>query len=74
MYLFDASSILNLIKRGLVMSLANGLILDLMLYECLNAIWNECKLLRKFKEDVALDHVGIIADLFKSMYVSFLII
>ena len=38
MYLFDASSILNLIKRGLVTPLADGLTLDLALYECLNAI------------------------------------
>jgi len=30
----------------------------------------ECKLLEKFKEDVALEYVGIVADLFKSMYVS----
>jgi len=52
------------------MPLANGLTLDLTLYECLNAIWNECKLLKKFKEDIALDYVGIVAHLFKSMYVS----
>lgn len=52
------------------MPLADGLTLDLTLYECLNAIWKECKLLKKFKEDIALDYVGIVADLFKSMYVS----
>jgi len=70
MYLFDASSILNLIKRGLVTPLADGLTLDLALYECLNAIWKEYKLLKKLKEDIALEYVDIVADLFKSMYVS----
>jgi len=69
-YLFDASSILNLIKRGSVTPLADGLTLDLTLYECLNAIWKECKLLERFGEDVALDYVGIVADLFRSMRVS----
>jgi len=45
LYLFDASSIVNLIKRGSLRPLSRGITLDLAVYESLNAIWREYKLL-----------------------------
>ena len=64
LYLFDASSILNLIKRGLIKQFAEGVTLDLALYESLNALWKEYKLLRKIDKDTALEFINIISDLF----------
>jgi len=46
-YLLDVSSIVNLIKKGMVKPFANGVTIDLALYETLNAVWKEYKLLGK---------------------------
>lgn len=64
MYLFDASSIVNLVKRGKVKVFAAGSTLDLALYESINAVWKEYKLLKRFDKDSALEFIGIISDLF----------
>lgn len=44
MYLFDASAIVNLAKRGSLKPLSEGITLDLAVYEALNAVWKERKL------------------------------
>ena len=64
MYLFDASSIVNLVKKGVVRVLAEGETLDLALYESVNAIWKEHVLLGKLDEDTAKRLVSIISRLF----------
>lgn len=38
-YLFDASSIINILLRGRVKPLVNGYTLDLARYETLNTVW-----------------------------------
>lgn len=65
MYLFDASSIINLVKRGLTTPLSEGATLDLALYECVSALWKEHLLLGVLDEELALEFIGIISDLFK---------
>ena len=50
MYIFDASAIVNLIKRGLTSPFTDGPTLDLAIYECLNVVWKEYKLLKKLYE------------------------
>jgi len=52
-YLFDASSIVNLIKRGIVSPLTNGETLNLALYECISAIWKEYRKLKVISRDLA---------------------
>lgn len=64
MYLFDASSIVNLIKKGIVKHFANGVSLDLALYESLNAIWKEYKLLKNLDETTAILFLDIISNIF----------
>ena len=64
-YLFDASSIMNLIKKGLIRPLANGVTMDLALYESLNAVWKENRLLKRIGEDTALEYTNIISEIFK---------
>ncbi len=64
MYLFDASSIVNLVKRGKVKVFVAGSTLDLALYESISAVWKEYKLLKRFDKDSALEFIGIISDLF----------
>ena len=64
MYLFDASSIVNLIKKGMTKPFANGVTIDIALYESLNAIWKEYQLLKKFDKDTALMFVDIISHVF----------
>jgi len=55
----------NLIKRGLAMVFEYGVTTNLALYESLNAIWKEFKLLRRIDEDVALEYVQIISKVFE---------
>ncbi|HDD64185.1 MAG TPA: DNA-binding protein [Thermoprotei archaeon] len=69
MYVFDACSILNLIKRACMKPFLNGVTLDLAFYECLNAIWREHVLLGKLDADTALEYVGLITDTFKVLHV-----
>jgi len=67
MYLFDASAIVNLVRKGIIKPLANGLILDLALYESLNAIWKEHKLLKKVDKETALLFVEVMSDIFRTI-------
>jgi predicted nucleic acid-binding protein len=53
MYLFDSSAIINLVKRGYLKPLAEGVTLDLAVYEALNAVWKECYLLKHLDEETA---------------------
>jgi len=64
MYLFDASSIVNLIKKGIVKPFADGVTLDLALYESLNAVWKEYRLLKRFNKETALMFIDIIGSIF----------
>ncbi len=64
MYLFDASALVNLVKKGRVKPLAKGATLDLALYESLNALWKEYRLLERIDEETALRFVDIISDVF----------
>ncbi len=64
MYLFDASALVNLVKKGRVKPLAKGATLDLALYESLNAVWKEYRLLERIDEETALRFVDIISDVF----------
>ncbi len=64
MYLFDASSIVNLVKKGLVRPLAEGATLDLALYESLSAIWKEYELLKRIDRDTALMFADVVGSVF----------
>ncbi len=64
MYLFDASSVVNIVKRNLPTLLADGITLDLALYESLNAIWKEHTLLKKIDEDTALAFIRTLKNVF----------
>jgi predicted nucleic acid-binding protein len=60
MYLFDASAIVNLAKRGLLKPLGEGLSLDLAVYEALNAVWKEHVLQKRIDADTARGLVEIL--------------
>ena len=60
MYLFDASPIVNLVKRGLVKPFADGV----ALYEPLNAIWKEYQLLKKIDKDTVLLFLDVVSSVF----------
>ena len=62
MYFFDASAIVNLIKKGSASLLSEGLTLDLAIYECLNVVWKECKLLKRLDEETASSLIELIGD------------
>ncbi len=62
---FDASAIMNLVKRGKIKPLAKGLTLDLALYECINALWKENRLLGKLNEEQTRRLADILNKLFK---------
>ena len=62
MYFFDASAIVNLIKKGSASLLSEGLTLDLAIYECFNVVWKEYKLLKKLDEETASSFIKIISD------------
>jgi len=64
MYVFDASSILNLIKKGIVKPFADGVTIDLALHESLNAIWKEHQLLKRIDKNTALLFLDIIDGVF----------
>jgi len=64
MYLLDASSIVNLIRRGSIRPLIEGVTLDLALYESLNAVWKEHRLLKRFDRKITSEFLGIISDVF----------
>ena len=64
MYLFDASALVNLVKKGRVKPFARGATIELALYESLNAVWKEYRLLGRIDEETALRFVDVISDVF----------
>jgi len=64
MYLFDASAIVNLVKKGCLKPLAEGATLDLAVYEALNAVWKEHYLLRRLDEETAKKLLGVMERVF----------
>ena len=65
MYVFDSSAVVNLVKKGVVTPLGDGVTLDLALYECLNAVWKEHALLGRLDRETALELADIIAGVFR---------
>jgi predicted nucleic acid-binding protein len=63
-YLFDASAIVNLIKKGFIKAFIKGFSLDLALYETMNAIWKEHKLGR-IDEKTVLEYIEVLTMAFK---------
>ncbi len=64
MYLFDACSIVNLVKRGVIRPFADGATLELALYESLNAIWKEHLLLKRIDRGAALLFLDVVSSVF----------
>jgi len=64
-YLFDASSIVNLIKKGTLKGFEEGATIELALYESLNAVWKEYELLKRMDRDTFIEVIDIVSDLFK---------
>jgi len=65
MYPFDTSSLINLVKRGTLEPLAEGCLLDLAVYESLDVVWKECRLLRRISEGAAWKLLRALARLFE---------
>ena len=63
-YLFDASAIVNLIKKGFMKAFIKGFSLNLALYETMNAIWKEHKF-GKIDEETALEYIEVLTMAFK---------
>jgi len=66
-YLYDASAIVNLVKKGYVKILTEGYSLDLAIYEALNAIWKEYKKLNRIDDETAENLVGLIIETMRLM-------
>ncbi len=66
-YLFDASSIVNLVKKGFVRVFLDGATLDLALYESLNAVWKEYVLLSKLDEKTAIEYIETLTTIFDAL-------
>jgi len=65
--LFDASAVVNLVKRGSLKPFIRGATLDLAVYESLNAIWKEHKMLSHIDLETARTFVEILKGLFDSI-------
>jgi len=65
--LFDASSIVNLVKRGVVKPLAGNATLDLAVYEAFNAVWKEHAVLGRIDGETAGRLARILAGVFELM-------
>lgn len=63
-YLFDASALVNLVKKAYLKPLLEGATLDLALYECLNAILKENILIKKLDDRLANKYVEILTKVF----------
>ncbi|MGC8994602.1 MAG: type II toxin-antitoxin system VapC family toxin [Pyrobaculum sp.] len=64
MYLFDASAVVNILKRGRASALYQGAVLDLTVYEAFNAVWKELYLLRRIDIDTAHSYVKALSRVF----------
>ena len=69
MYLFDASAILNLIKRANLKPFSQGVTLDLAIYESLNAIWKEYSLLNHIDYETAQEYIDLVKNVFKILHI-----
>ena len=72
-YLFDASALLNLVRRlgeEALKILEENYILTLTIYEVGNALWRETRLLRRFTMDEAEEIMRAIITLIKFMQVT----
>jgi len=69
MKFFDASAILNLVKRGDMRAFLDGITLDLALYECMNAIWKEFLLLKNVDRETALEFARIVSEVIAAIQV-----
>lgn len=67
MKLFDASSIINLAKKGRMMSFLNSATLDLAIYESLNVIWKQVHLLKRINEETAIEFADIVCGAINAM-------
>jgi len=70
MYLFDSSSLVNLVKKGIVKPFVEGVTLDLAIYESISAVWKEYVLLNRIDGETALRFVSIISRVFEAMEVT----
>ncbi|MDK2384140.1 MAG: type II toxin-antitoxin system VapC family toxin [Candidatus Korarchaeota archaeon] len=68
-FLFDASAIINLIRKGDLRVLSEGCTLDLALYESLNALWKEHSLLKRMSRDLVAEYVDILLGIFEAIEV-----
>jgi len=69
-YIFDASAVVNLAKRGRLAAFLEGETLDLARYEALNAIWKETALLRRLDYGEALEFADALNTLFRALKVN----
>ncbi len=50
----------------------HGITIDLALYEAVNAVWKEYKLLGRIDEDTALKYIDILSKIFNALHVEYL--
>ena len=67
MLLYDASSIINLLKRGVTKVFAEGVTIELAVYEAVNALWKECYLLKRIKVETAQRFLELLKDIFATI-------
>ncbi|MEM2589814.1 MAG: type II toxin-antitoxin system VapC family toxin [Zestosphaera sp.] len=63
-YLYDASAILNVVKKGKLRVFLEGCTLDLAIYEVTNAVWREYYLLKKIKIETAYKLIELLSKVF----------
>lgn len=63
-YLFDASALVNLVKKAYLKPLLDGATLDLAIYEGLNAILKENTLIKKLDDKLATRYIEIFTKVF----------
>jgi predicted nucleic acid-binding protein len=64
MYFFDASAIINLVKREYLKPFIDGATLDLAIYESLNAIWKEYLLLHRLDDETVKRLLSVLRGIF----------
>ena len=62
-YLFDASSFIKALKLKRPDAIAGGHVQWLTVYEVLNAIWKEARLVKSVREDKALELASLVKEL-----------
>ena len=60
-YLFDASSILTLAKKGDLKLFENGVSIELAYYEAVNSVWKEHSLFRRIDEETAIRYLEVLS-------------